>query len=337
MNALDISIGRFRAAILSTLGHAPDAIEPGRLQRFATSDRRGDLAGWCRLFEDGRGGVFGDWRAGCCEVWTASARGGMTRAERLDLARQIEAASIARDRAKVQHWGENSQRIARLWAQCVPLEPGDPVTLYLKRRGFGGVWPLPGALRLHRRLPYWDGDRCIGTFPAMVAQLTAPDGCVVALHRTYLCADGSRAPVSSVKKLTRTAGPLAGACIALHRPHAGVLGVAEGIETAFGAWRASGVPTVAAYSAGNVEAFQWPREVRRLIVFADPEERGHEAARRLRQRAFAAGLRCEVLTPRTAGADWCDVWAAREDERLDAIDAELTASFEPAHRQGAAA
>lgn len=36
----------FRAVLLGALGHAPAVIEPGRLHRVATSDRRGDSAGW---------------------------------------------------------------------------------------------------------------------------------------------------------------------------------------------------------------------------------------------------------------------------------------------------
>ena len=39
----------FRGAILAALGHAPEVIEPGRLHRFATSERRADDAGWCKL------------------------------------------------------------------------------------------------------------------------------------------------------------------------------------------------------------------------------------------------------------------------------------------------
>ena len=54
----------FRTAILAALGHAPEAIDPDKLHRFATSDRRGDSSGWCKLFADGRAGVFGDWRSG---------------------------------------------------------------------------------------------------------------------------------------------------------------------------------------------------------------------------------------------------------------------------------
>ena len=59
----------------------------------------------------------------------------------------------------------------------------------------------------------------------------------------------------SVKKLTGAAGPLAGACIPLFKPAHGCIGIAEGIETALAAWCASGVPTVAAYCAGNLAAY----------------------------------------------------------------------------------
>ncbi len=66
----------------------------------------------------------------------------------------------------------------------------------------------------------------------MIAPLIRTDGVVLALHRTYLRADGGKAPVPTVKKLTGAAGPLAGACIPLHDPQGGVIGIAEGIETA---------------------------------------------------------------------------------------------------------
>ena len=71
-------VQEFRAAILAALGHAPEVIEPGKLHRFATRDRRGDSAGWCKLFADGRAGAFGDWRTGATETWTAADRASMT-------------------------------------------------------------------------------------------------------------------------------------------------------------------------------------------------------------------------------------------------------------------
>ena len=301
----------FRAAIVAMLGHAPDTIEPSRFHRFPTSDRRSDDAGWCKLFTDLRGGVFGCYRQGISEAWNATDRATMTREQRIELARQVMAATAEREAAQRKAWVGNAQRIAQVWAQCVPLVRGDTVTQYLKRRGFGGVWPLPEVLRLHRALPYWHGAEKLGTFPAMVAPIVARDGRTVALHRTYLAADGRKADVPSPKKLTGAAGPLAGAHIPLHKPARGVIGIAEGIETALAAWCASAVPTVASYCAGNLAAWRWPAGMQRLVIFADNDKAGREAADTLQFRAVRAGLQSSVMTPTDAGTDWLDVWAAR--------------------------
>ena len=298
-----------RAAILATLPDAelPEDLTPGRWLRFSTDGRR-DKPGWCKVFDDLRGAVYGCMRHGLSETWTAANSAAMTREQRIAMARQVMAATAEREAQQRRQWAEHAQRNTDLLAATVPLVPGDPVTLYVKRRGFGGVWPLPAALRLHRALPYWHEGEKLGTFPAMVAPVTSPDGRMLALHRTYLTRDGRKADVPTVRKVSGASGPLAGACIALHKPVSGCMGIAEGIETALGAWCASTVPTVAAYCAGNLAAWQWPPGLQRLVIFADADKAGREAADALRARALAAGLRCEVLTPSTAGTDWCDVW-----------------------------
>ncbi|MBI5269477.1 MAG: toprim domain-containing protein [Burkholderiales bacterium] len=307
----------FRGAILAVLGHAPDVIEPGRLHRFTTNGRRGDSAGWCRLFEDLRGGVFGCHRQGLQQTWHVADQAGMPWLQRADLQRQIKHLAAKRAAQQGQQWAANAARLAAIWAECIPLTPGDPAALYLQRRGLGDVWPVPTVLRLHRAMAYWHGPEKLGTFAAMVAPIVAPDGRTVALHRTYLTGDGRKADVPSPKKLTATAGPLAGACIALHEPAQGCIGIAEGIETALAAWRASSVPTLASYCAGNLAAWQWPPHTRRLVIFADADEPGRAAAQALKARAAAARLRCEVLTPNKPGADWCDVWAERGAARVN--------------------
>lgn len=306
-----MSADAFRNAILAALGHAPDVIERGRLQRFPTSERRSDRAGWCKLFDDARGGVFGCYRAGVSEHWTAALADTMTPRERAAMARQIARAAAERQAQQRHEWADMAERMARVWTDCMPLVPGDPVTLYLKRRGFGGVWPLPSVLRLHPEMPYFENGERLGNHPAMVAPIVAPGGKMLALHRTHLTRDGRKADVPQPKKLTRAAGQLAGACIPLHQPARGCIGIAEGVESALAAWCASGVPTVAAYCAGNLAAWQWPAGVQRIAVFADADKAGRDAAATLRARALASGLRCEVLTPTDDGADWCDVWAAR--------------------------
>ncbi len=169
---------------------------------------------------------------------------------------------------------------------------------------------MPDVLRLHPALPYWHGTEKLGTFPAMVAPIVAPDGRTVALHRTYLTPEGRQGGRSKPEEADRRRRPPAGACIPLCKPAHGVAGIAEGIETALAAWLASGVPTVAAYCAGNLAAWRWPAGVQRIVIFADADKAGREAAGALRARALAARLRCEVLTPTTDGADWCDVWTA---------------------------
>lgn len=302
----------FKDAILASVGSAPELIEPGRFHRFSTSNRRNDSAGWCKLFDDLRGGVFGCHRQGISETWSAIDCHSLTREQRIALARQVMAATAEREAQQRQQWAESAQRIAQVWAQCVPLTPGDPVALYLRRRGFADVWPLPSVLRLHPALPYWHDGKTLGAFPAMVSPIVATDGRTVALHRTYLTAEGGKAPVPTVKKLTAAAGPLAGAYIPLHKPLRGCIGIAEGIETALAAWCLSTVPTVAAYCAGNLAAWQWPVGLQRLVIFADADKAGREAAEALRARALSRYLRCSVVAPGDDGADWCDVWARRE-------------------------
>lgn len=316
-------IETFRDAILERLGYAPDAIEPGKLHRFPTCARRSDLAGWCKLFDDERAGVFGDYRQGVSETWSAVERHCLTVAERTTLDARIAAARAERQAQQQEQWTVNAKRIASIWAESRPLVPGDPATLYLKRRGMAGLWPLPQCLRLHRGLTYWHDGEKVGTFAAMVAPLVAPDGRTVALHRTYLTNDGRKADVPQVKKLTGTAGQLTGACIPLHKPVGGCIGIAEGIETALAAWAGSGVPTVAAYSAGALAAWQWPRYVRRIVVFADADEAGRTASSgfRARVRAMSAEIRCDILTPTDEGLDWCDVWAARQPIMVEEVQA----------------
>jgi putative DNA primase/helicase len=314
------SLQAFRATMLATLGHAPEVIEPGPINRFSTSGRASDQAGWCKVFDDMRGGVYGCHRQfpGRVLTWSAIDRDRMTPAERTSLARQVAAAAAEREAQQRLQWADNAQRNAKLWAQCVPLVADDPVTRYLKRRGFVEVWPLPQVLRLHRALPYWSGTEKLGTFPAMVAPIIAPDGRMVALHRTYLTDAGRKADVPTVKKLTGASGPLTGASIQLHKPVRGCIGIAEGIETGLAAWCASGLPTVAAYCAGNLATYAWPPGVQRLVIFADHDRAGQEAAQALLSRAVRAGLAASVMTPTDAGADWCDVWAARGAVKVSA-------------------
>ena len=68
---------------------------------------------------------------------------------------------------------------------------------------------------------------------------------------------------------------------------------------------------MAAYSAGALATWQWPRDLQRLVIFADADPAGADAAQALKARAMRAGLSVATVTPTTPGTDWCDVWAQR--------------------------
>jgi phage/plasmid primase-like uncharacterized protein len=291
----------FLHTVLATLGHAPMHVEPGKFHRFGPGK-----AGWAKVFDDGMGAVYGDYRLGISSHW--SARENQTPADLAAMRHQINLAAAEREREQQAQWTKNAEANARLWAESAPA--GEAVRSYLIARGLEG-WIVPACIREHPGLTYWDTDSdgvlsSLGKFTVMLAPIVR-NGKLLAIHRTYLL-DGKKAPVPTVKKLTAAAGLLNGACIPLAAPRAGVLGIAEGLETAVAASLGSGSPVVAAYCANALAGFMWPSSLERLIVFADNDDAGQKAAASLARRAKNIGLDCKVLTPSKPGADWADVW-----------------------------
>lgn len=196
-----------------------------------------------------------------------------------------------------------------VWAGAKAVEHGDPVCGYLENRGIKLGYISP-ALRFHPSLKYYrDGEsEAEGFFESMLAIVTAPDGSGATIHRTYL-KDGDKAPVACPKKLMQ-GFPIKGAAIRLF-PVAETLGVAEGIETALAASQIFGVPTWACVSAGGLESFVPPPEVKKLIVFADNDENlvGQAAAYKLASRLRLSGIYAEVRMPEIVGTDYADLVA----------------------------
>lgn len=291
----------FLATIMTTLGHAPTQLIPGVLHRFGHRN-----SCWAKLFEDGLGGVFGDFRQNISERWIATI--GWNHFDKF--ARQVQVHQVVKDRQlnERRQWEINAMVNAEMWSQAQP--PGDAVRAYLHERGLSS-WRIPNCIRQHPSLPYWQADEkgkpvLLGSYPAMLAQLTVGDR-LVALHRTYLGNHG-KADVPSPRKLTRAAGTINGACIPLANPCGGVLGIAEGIETAAAASLGSGLPVVAASSASALASSLWPRHLEHLTIFADNDPAGQKAATKLAHRAEQAGLTYKILTPDKPGYDWADVW-----------------------------
>jgi putative DNA primase/helicase len=303
---------------------APEDIEPGKRYRFSTNGKRQDKSGWCLLFTDGGSGIFGCWRTGFTQVWTAQHDRPLTAAQKARHAREAAQAKRQREVEQCEQQRINAKRLASLWSESHPVAAGDPVALYLGARlrmGWGEVAPLIDAevIRFHPALAYLHDDGTLTRHPGMVAAMRSRTGRLVSVHRTFLTDAGRKADVPQVKKLMPTAGELSGACIRLGAPNAeGRIGVAEGIETAMAARMASSLPVAAAYSAAGLESWQWPGSTRTVIVFADNDKAGQRAAEHLRRRVLQAGLKVSVLCPSKVGTDWCDAWAHRDASEVTA-------------------
>jgi hypothetical protein len=304
-----------RASLMAG-GLNPGDIEEGRLVRCPVEgDRHGKRSGAYRVFDDDLPTCpWWNWRAGTSGVWVSADRP-TTNEECARQREKVEQARRERVADQAEAWSRNHARLVLQWNSARPITPGCPVEQYLVNRGL--AVPVTDALRYVPRLDYWHDGGVVGSYPAMLAAVTSQDGGLLAIHRTYLTDDGHKAPVMAAKKLTATAGPLAGASIKIGapapRPDGRLgLGVAEGIETAIAAAILSGVPTWSCVSAHGLAAFELPSGVHHLYVMGDRDESGtgQKAAAALAGRAEAAGLSLRVLLPDAVG-DWADELVSR--------------------------
>jgi putative DNA primase/helicase len=186
------NIQSFRNAIQAALGYAPKDIAVGKRERFATSEKRGDLSGWCLMFADGEGGAFGCWRSGTTENWQAKNARQLSTSERIARAKLIEQSAKQRQREQAIAWAQNRARNATTWNLSKPISEDDPVALYLVSRGLGDVWRRCNSIRYLANHAYYDHGKLKGQFAVMLTPITSPSGETVALHRTYLTQEGKK-------------------------------------------------------------------------------------------------------------------------------------------------
>ncbi len=143
----------------------------------------------------------------------------------------------------------------------------------------------------------------------MVAAVQAPDRSITGIHRTFLTLDGTKkAPVSQNKMML---GKCAGGAVRLAAV-ADKLALAEGIETALSVLQATGIPTWATLSTSGLKAVILPDEVREVIICADGDEAGEQAAQDAAQRFLREGR--EVRMARApAGMDFNDLLVLPEN------------------------
>lgn len=177
---------------------------------------------------------------------------------------------------------------------------------------------MPAALRHHPGLGYWvpsDDPKgppvLVGTFPAMVAAMTAPDGRLVNCLRTYLTEDGQKAPVPTVRKQMPAAiyGASNGAAICLYEPGK-LLAACEGIETGLAVHLMTGFPVWVGFGTAGLASLVVPPTVEQVAIYADNDINGagQDAARKLATRLYEQGIRARILVSPEPGTDWLDAY-----------------------------
>lgn len=213
------------------------------------------------------------------------------------------------------------ERIEKLWSEALPLDApaAEPARAYLRNRKLSmrGL-DLAQSLRFVPKLVYRDEDgNNLGDFPAIVAAIRDREGELITLHRTYLTKKGKKARVPCAKKMmpVPTSKEVVGGAIRLGESQNGVIGVAEGMETALSVYRATGQTVWSLVSASILQGFEPPEGTRVVVHWADKDRSaaGELADAALRERLEPRGIKVITMLPgvpipaRAKGVDWNDV------------------------------
>lgn len=144
---------------------------------------------------------------------------------------------------------------------------------------------------------------------AMVAKFVTADNKPSTFHLTYL--DRLRGKLERSRLVATPARPMGGGAVRLMpMGESGILGVAEGLETAYSAAQLHGIPVWATLNAVMLEQFEPPEGCKELYVFGDNDASytGQAAAYSLAKRATMKDkLPTTVLIPPGVDTDWNDV------------------------------
>lgn len=194
-----------------------------------------------------------------------------------------------------EHWHEFFDRLT---------PPAGPALAYLQARGCV-IPPADGDLRWHPALRH----QCGYTGPALVALVTdALTREPLTLHRTWVRADGTKAPEADPPRVLLAGHRKAGGVVRLWPDEAVTTGlaVAEGIETCLSLAHAYR-PVWACIDAGNLAALPVLDGIECLVIGADHDAAGIKAAQAGAERWDAAGVDVAVVMPTRPKADINDL------------------------------
>lgn len=254
-------------------------LRSGRWADFATGEGGGDpVSLYAYLFTGGRQG--------------AAARaldGGRIAVRPVGAAKVAKAANLNADEVR---------RIARARAiYAAAGRIGGAAEAYLISRA---LRPAPAWTRLRTAsLRFPDA----GEHPAIVAPVTGAGGALEGIQRTFLTAAGRKLPVPDPKL---SLGRVRGGAIRLADQSAELV-LCEGLEDGLSlVQELPGANVWAAPGAGMLAALCLPPIVSSVIIAADNDAAGDQAARRAAERFASEGRRVRIMRPDPAYKDWND-------------------------------
>ncbi len=179
----------------------------------------------------------------------------------------------------------------KVWCESTALN-GTLAETYLLARGVEHVAGAP-SLRFSPALTH---PQAPGRFPCLVAGVQDAHGGFLAVHRIYLDREG--AGKANVEPARASLGSTAGGAVRLGEPEHGRLLVGEGIETTAAAMGLFDLPGWAAIGTGGLTAIELPEHVIDVVIAADRDAGGLQAAAALARRLEAEGRGVEIRLPR---------------------------------------
>lgn len=207
---------------------------------------------------------------------------------------QTPAAREFSSAVKGQDYGKAARSI---WTRAVPAS-GTPAESYLRFRGI--FPPYPPDVRF-LALPCDN----LGPLPCLVLAVRNVDGEVTGIQRIWLAYDGMGK--ADVAKPKRSLGQVKGGAIRFgDLDGSGVVTVCEGPEDGLSLLELFGGPVWVAAGAVFMAHMQFPPGVRSIVIGADNDPAGRDAAQSA-ARAFAArGLSVRIIRPVAGAKDFND-------------------------------
>ncbi|MBV0934730.1 DUF7146 domain-containing protein [Marinobacterium weihaiense] len=189
---------------------------------------------------------------------------------------------------------------------------------YLTERHIYDAAVNASDVRFNPSLGYRNSEKeLVGRYPCITALVRDNQGLPVAIHRTFLTKEGKKLRLAGTgpsRKQTPSVSDTQGRVICLAEPESGVLGLAEGLETALAVMQGTGYPVWSCLSASMMPQFVPPAGVHTLIIFVDVDRSGagQEAAQALRENLREQGIRVIFQVPllkrdpSRKSVDWAD-------------------------------